>query len=233
MNDIIANYNSLKNQINEICKQNAIDYPIQLMAVSKTHRIEDIIKLHTNTNQIIFGENYVQELYEKAQALIDHKLQWHFIGNIQSNKIKFIAESAAWVHSLASAKHALLLNKNRTNALPKLNVLIEVNISNDATKHGMTTFAEIIELANVIVNQDNLVLRGLMGMTGATADPILKNLQFAQLKQLFDKLKSTLDLKTIDTLSMGMSDDFELAITNGANILRIGSLIFGNRTYKM
>lgn len=232
MNNIITNYQHLKKQIEDVCKQNVMTNLPELIAVSKTFPIEDILKLHTDTDQIAFGENYAQELHEKALALGNYKLQWHFIGNIQSNKIKYIAESASWVHSLSTAKHTLLLNKNRAGALPKLNVLIEVNVSNDANKHGLSNFVQILELANIIISQKNLVLRGLMGMTGIMADLNTKNQQFSELKQLFDKLKSTSDFESIDTLSMGMSDDFELAIKNGATMLRIGSLIFGKRTIK-
>jgi len=229
MNNIIINYRHLKKQIENICNHSIMNYPVELIAVSKTFPIEDIIKLHTDTGQIAFGENYVQELREKASALASYKLQWHFIGNIQSNKIKFIAESASWVHSLGATKHALLLNKNRGNILPKLNVLIEVNISHDANKHGLSNFVQILELADITSRQENLTLRGLMGMTGVTPDLSTKNQQFCELKKLFDKLKSTSGFENIDTLSMGMSDDFELAIKNGATMLRIGSLIFGNR----
>lgn len=228
MNSISANCNNIKGQIEEIAKQNLITYPIELIAVSKTFPIKDILELHTHTHQLAFGENYVQELHEKALALAKYNLQWHFIGNIQSNKIKYIAESAAWVHSLSSANHATLLNKKRTMS-SKLNVLIEVNISGDSTKHGVTDFAEILELAKVIANQENLVLRGLMGMSGVNVSLDTKNQQFGNLKQFFDKLQSSPGFENIDTLSMGMSDDFELAIKNGANMLRIGSLIFGRR----
>ncbi|HLX53218.1 MAG TPA: YggS family pyridoxal phosphate-dependent enzyme [Aquella sp.] len=229
MNNIITNYHHLKKQIEDICKQNIINHPIGLIAVSKTFPIDGIIKLHTDTGQIAFGENYAQELHEKARALANYKLQWHFIGNIQSNKIKYIAESASWVHSLSKAKHVLLLNKNRGNIIAKLNVLIEVNISHDPNKHGLSNFVQILELADIISRQENLTLRGLMGMSGIMADLYTKNQQFGELKQLFDKLKSTSGFENIDTLSMGMSDDFELAIKNGATMLRIGSKIFGRR----
>ena len=170
---------------------------------------------------------------EKALVLANYKLQWHFTGNIQSNKVKYIAESASWVHSISAAKHALLLNKNRSNNELKLKcgANFEVNISHDTTKHGLINFTEIIELANIINKQENLIFRGLMGMSGVNADLNTKNKQFSELKQFFDKLKSISDFENIDTLSMGMSDDFELAIKNGANMLRIGSLIFGDRKY--
>ncbi|MCC2625959.1 MAG: YggS family pyridoxal phosphate-dependent enzyme [Burkholderiales bacterium] len=229
MNNISTNYFELKEQIQKICQQNNINYPIELIAVSKTFPTENIITLHKLTHQIAFGENYVQELNEKASYLVEYNLKWHFIGNIQSNKIKQIAKWASWVHSLGSIHHAELLNKSRSSELPKLNVLIEVNVSGDATKHGLTDFMQILGLAEKICQQSNLVLRGLMGMTGANADLNTKNQQFGELRQLFNKLKSTPGFENIDTLSMGMSDDFELAIKNGANMLRIGSKIFGSR----
>lgn len=229
MNDIVKNHQQLQQQIKTIITQYNINYPIELIAVSKTFPVTDIIELHNKTKQTAFGENYVQELEQKALALSNYPLQWHFIGNIQSNKIKQIAKQASWVHSLSSSKHALLLNKERTSTLPKLNILIEVNISNDPNKHGLNDFDKILELAFIINSQENLVFRGLMGMTGVNADMATKNQQFAELKILFDKLNATACFENINTLSMGMSDDFELAIKNGATMLRIGSLIFGRR----
>jgi pyridoxal phosphate enzyme (YggS family) len=229
MSYVTTNYHNLKGQIQEICQQNDIHRQVELVAVSKTFPDKDIVELHINTGQAAFGENYVKELDEKAYALEQYNLQWHFIGNIQSNKIKQIANWASWVHSLSSVRHARLLNKNRGSILPKLNVLIEINISGETTKHGVTDFRQVLELAKEISKQDNLVLRGLMGMAGANADLDTKNQQFGELKQLFNQLKSTPGFGNIDTLSMGMSDDFELAIKNGATMLRIGSLIFGRR----
>lgn len=232
MNNIVRNYQQLQQQIKSIIIQNNINYPIKLIAVSKTFPSQDIIELHSKTRHLEFGENYVQELHQKALDLSDYPLQWHFIGSIQSNKIKYIARHSSWVHSLSNAKHTLRLNQERPTEFTKLNILIEVNISCDSGKHGVTNFEEILELAAIINSQENLVLRGLMGMSGTHADLKTKNQQFAQLKHLFDQLKSTSSFESIDTLSMGMSDDFELAIKNGANMLRIGSLIFGKRAEK-
>lgn len=230
MSNILENYDNLQQQIKSICLQNNIDYPVELIAVSKTFPSTDILQIHLHSGHASFGENYPQELHLKAIELEKHNLQWHFIGNIQSNKIKLIAKHAAWVHSLDNLKHAISLNNNRDKNAAQLNVLIEVNISGDKSKHGLTNIAEIIELAHQINSLDNLSIRGLMGMSGATADINLKNQQFSQLKQLFNQLKAVPELKHVDTLSMGMSDDFELALKNGANMLRIGSLIFGKRT---
>ncbi|MCC2645870.1 MAG: YggS family pyridoxal phosphate-dependent enzyme [Burkholderiales bacterium] len=228
MNNIITNYYKLKEQIEAICKQNMVSYLVEVIAVSKTFPDSEIRKLHTHTNQKAFGENYVRELQQKSCALTSCLLQWHFIGNIQSNKIKYIANNASWVHSLNCAKHALLLNKKR-NVATKLNILIEINISHEPGKHGLTNFNEIIELAGIVNTQENLVLRGLMGISGVNADNNTKNQQFSELRQLFNQLKATSGYENIDTLSMGMSDDYELAIKNGATMIRIGSLIFGER----
>lgn len=227
MNSIVDNYNKLLNQMQAICTKNHITYPINLVAVSKTFLAKDIADLYTNSQHIHFGENYPLELNDKSTHLIQYPLQWHFIGNIQSNKIKYIAKSANWVHSIYNLKHILLLNKLR-NGLPKLNVLIQVNISSSINKLGVSNFTEIIELAQIIKGQENLTLRGLMGMSGTKDSIDTKNQQFRNLKILFDQLNLS-GLGQIDTLSMGMSDDFELALTNGANMLRIGSLIFGKR----
>lgn len=228
MSNILDNYNQLKTQIQNHTIRYNLAYPIRLIAVSKTFPVSDIIKLHNTTNHRAFGENYALELYTKALELKKYNFEWHFIGNIQSNKIKYIASAASWVHSICSIQHAISLNEKRDPGLPKLNVLIQVNMSLDTNKHGLTDLAQIIELANITNQQKNLQLRGLMGMSGINTDINTKEKQFSQLKRLFETLKSQ-GFAKLDTLSMGMSDDFEIAIKSGANMLRIGSLIFGKR----
>lgn len=228
MSSQAENYRILQEKVNIIRLERSIAHPVRLIAVSKTFPATDISNLYQKTGQDAFGENYAQELSAKAVALNQYPLEWHFIGRIQSNKIKLIASHAAWVHSLTNGKHALLLNNSRDISQSKLNVLIEVNISNDPHKHGVHTFNDILELAKIIKKQPKLHLRGLMGMSGINTSTSIKNQQFAHLNQLFNQLKLS-GFEKIDTLSMGMSDDFETALKNGSTMLRVGSLIFGPR----
>jgi pyridoxal phosphate enzyme (YggS family) len=200
-----------------------------LIAVSKTYPPEAIQEAYHNAQQIAFGENYPQELANKVEQLKNLPLEWHFIGNIQSNKTKLIAENAAWVHTLTNLNHATRLNNQRPDHLMPLQVLIEVNISNESSKHGLSNLAEIIPLAKEINLLPNLKLRGLMGMASATDDVELIKSQFNQLKSYQQQLNE--QGFNLDQLSMGMSGDYIHALECGATMIRIGSLIFGERNY--
>ena len=202
---------------------------VNLIAVSKTIAIEAIQEAYHNAQQIAFGENYPQELASKAKQLQNLPLEWHFIGNIQSNKTKLIAENAAWVHTLANINHAKRLNNQRPAHLAPLQVLIEINISNESSKHGLSSFAEITTLAKEINSLPNLKLRGLMGMASATDNIELVKAQFNQLKDYQQQLNE--QGFNLDQLSMGMSGDYIHALECGATMIRIGSLIFGERNY--
>lgn len=224
MNELTINYYDILNNINQLAKK---DNPAALIAVSKTVATDRIMQLH-ELGQKDFAENYAQELALKAQQLDNLNINWHFIGNIQSNKIKLISQYASWVHSLSCPKHTISLNNARmAYGTNKLNVLIEVNISHDQNKHGIFNLEDILNLAQVISSQKQLYLRGLMGIASHTDDKQVIAQQFGQLRYFFNQLKAHGYL--VDTLSMGMSADYQLAIENGATMLRIGSLIFGNR----
>ena len=199
---------------------------ITLIAVSKTFGIDAIRKLY-DFGQRDFGENYAQEFIQKTNELKNLDIVWHFIGNIQSNKIKLIASSAHWVHSISTTKQITKLSKQRPINLPKLNILLEVNISNEPSRHGVTTYNDLLELSNLIKTSNNLKLRGLMGIAADTTDNEIIEKQFQTLTNMFKQLKR--DKFDIDTISMGMSNDYELAIKNGSNMIRIGSKIFGSR----
>lgn len=199
---------------------------VTLITVSKTFPSEDIRTLY-QYGQHHFGENYIQEWQQKYQQLSDCKeIIWHIIGNIQSNKSRPVAEHAHWVHTIDRIKLAQRLNDQRPNNLPALNVLIEINISNETNKHGIHP-DNMLELAQQIVKLPKLKLRGLMCVASANAKPHILQQQFQSMQQLLKQLQQI--SPTADTLSMGMSHDLETAIQSGANMVRIGSAIFGNR----
>ncbi len=198
---------------------------IVLLAVSKTIPAERVAQAHT-AGQKAFGENTVQEAVEKITNLAGLPIEWHFIGPIQSNKTGPIAAHFQWVHSVDRARIAERLNAARPVGLPPLNVCIQVNVSGEATKGGVAPGGEV-ELAGIISRLSRLKLRGLMAIPEPTADVALQRRRFALLRELKDGLVA--GGHALDTLSMGMSDDFEAAIAEGATIVRIGTAIFGRR----
>ena len=170
-----------------------------------------------------FGESYLQEALPKIALFPD--IEWHFIGPIQSNKTRKIAEHFAWVQSVANAKIAQRLNDQRPPHLPPLNICIEVNISHELTKSGIIE-QDLFKLTEYCLNLPRLKLRGLMGIPAPTADLEQQRKQFHQLFLLYQTLKQQgFDL---DTLSMGMSDDFEAAIAEGSTLVRIGTRVYHN-----
>lgn len=199
---------------------------ILLLAVSKTFppaRIEAAFA----AGQKAFGENHAQEAVEKITVLAALALEWHFIGPIQSNKTRLIAQHFAWAHGVEREKIAERLNASRPEGMPPLNVCIEVNVSGEATKSGVAP-GEEAGLADAIARLPRLKLRGLMAIPEPTADVMLQRRRFALLRELKEKLRAR--GHALDTLSMGMSDDFEAAIMEGATIIRVGTAIFGPRT---
>ena len=200
------------------------DSEIRLVAVSKGQSQEKILDA-LDAGHNIFGENYLQEAIDKQKSLTEYKIEWHFIGPIQSNKCKLIAENFQWIQTVDRIKVANKLNMFNTNELP-LNICIQINISNEDTKSG-AKINEIDSLADHISNLDKLKLRGLMAIPSNTReDKILIN-EYKQLKIIYENLK--FKYSTIDTISIGMSNDYLLAIKNGSNLVRIGSKIFGSR----
>ena len=198
----------------------------RLIAVSKKFPVSDIREA-ASCGQLVFGENYPQELASKAHELAELNLEWHFIGNIQSNKTRLIADHAAWVHTLTSLQHARRLNEQRPVHLKPLQVLIEVNISNESAKHGLSEWSAILALAQSIQSLPNIQLRGLMGMASNAPEQAIVSQQFQKLKDYLTQLNHAgLEL---NQLSMGMSNDYPLALAAGATLIRIGSKIFGTR----
>ncbi|MDP2143099.1 MAG: YggS family pyridoxal phosphate-dependent enzyme [Gallionella sp.] len=200
---------------------------IELLAVSKTFSA-DAVREAYDAGQRLFGENYVQEGLDKIAALQDLQIAWHFIGPIQSNKTRPIAEHFNWVHGIERLKIAERLSAQRPAGLPPLQVCLQVNVSGEASKSGVTP-DEAETLAHDIAALPNLHLRGLMTVPAPSDDIAEQRAAFAQLRVLFERLKR--DGLQLDTLSMGMSHDFPAAIAEGATLVRIGSAIFGNRIY--
>ncbi|WP_409315378.1 YggS family pyridoxal phosphate-dependent enzyme [Pseudomonas putida] len=197
---------------------------VQLLAVSKTKPASAIREIHA-AGVHDFGENYLQEALTKQQALSDLPLIWHFIGPIQSNKTKAIAEHFDWVHSVDRLKIAQRLSEQRPAGLAPLNICLQVNVSGEDSKSGCTP-ADLPALAKAVAALPNLRLRGLMAIPEPTEDRATQEAAFASLR----KLQGGLGLG-LDTLSMGMSHDLEAAIAQGATWVRIGTALFGARDY--
>ena len=197
---------------------------VGLLAVSKTKPAEAIRQAFAAGTRD-FGENYLQEALEKQVELSNLPLTWHFIGPIQSNKTKPIAEHFAWVHSVDRLKIAQRLSDQRPAHLPALNICLQVNVSGEASKSGCNP-DELPALAQAVTQLPNLCLRGLMTIPEPTDDPVEQRAAFARLRELQQDLN--LDL---DTLAMGMSHDLEAAIAEGATWVRIGTALFGARDY--
>jgi pyridoxal phosphate enzyme (YggS family) len=200
---------------------------VSLVAVSKTHP-SIILREAYMAGLSDFGENYVQEALEKQAALADLSINWHFIGPIQSNKTKLIAESFAWVHGVDRLKIAQRLSEARPEHLPPLNVCLQVNVSGEDSKSGCAP-EEVAMLAKAVASLPSLKLRGLMAIPEPTTDVTLQRQRFRMLHDLMAALNA--DGLALDTLSMGMSHDFAAAIMEGATMVRIGTAIFGERSY--
>ncbi|MHB1589801.1 MAG: YggS family pyridoxal phosphate-dependent enzyme [Metallibacterium scheffleri] len=196
-----------------------------LLAVSKTQSAIAVRALAA-CGQRRFGENYVQEALAKQRELADLGLEWHLIGPLQSNKCREVAQHFDWLESLDRVKLVALLDAARPPARPPLNVLIQVNIDDEASKSGCMP-EQVAELAGLVAQAPRLVLRGLMAIPAPAADHARRAAAFRRMRALFDALRAR--HPGIDTLSMGMSDDFELAITCGATEVRVGSALFGPR----
>ncbi|MFJ2487701.1 YggS family pyridoxal phosphate-dependent enzyme [Pseudomonas sp. NPDC087639] len=197
---------------------------VQLLAVSKTKPAEALREAYA-AGLRDFGENYLQEALSKQLELADLPLIWHFIGPIQSNKTRAIAEHFEWVHSVDRLKIAQRLSEQRPADLPPLNICIQVNVSGEASKSGCTP-DDLPALANAISALPRLKLRGLMAIPEPTEDRAEQDAAFAAVQRLQDSLNLPLD-----TLSMGMSHDLESAIAQGATRVRIGTALFGARDY--
>lgn len=232
MSAISENLQGVRDTISVAAHASARDpQAIRLVAVSKTCNAERVLEA-AQAGQTAFGENYEQEAVAKIDAIRaahpELQLEWHFIGPIQSNKTRSIAEHFDWVHSVDRERIARRLSDQRPDDLPPLNVCIQVNISGEASKSGVMP-EEAPELARKVVAMPRLKLRGLMAIPEPEDDPERQRAPYRLMRQLFDRLRA--EGLELDTLSMGMTDDMDAAIAEGATIVRVGTAIFGARDY--
>lgn len=206
-----------------------VDKQVSLIAVSKTKPNEDLMELYA-LGQRAFGENYVQELVDKA-ATLPKDIQWHFIGHLQSNKVKYIAPFVHLIHGVDSEKLLQEINKQALKQGRVIDCLLQVHIAEEDTKFGFdeTSLMEFLQSGR-LVNYPNVTIKGLMGMASFSDNQQQVQREFKQLKKCFDLAKNLIG-ETCTILSMGMSGDYELAIQEGSNMVRIGSLLFGARNY--
>ena len=228
MNAIVSNLQAVR----QVIAQTALDAKrkpaaIKLLAVSKTFPAAALREVYA-AGQHEFGENYVQEALDKMAALADLKIVWHFIGPVQSNKTRVIAENFAWVHGVERLKIAQRLSDQRPAELPLLNICLQVNVSGEASKSGVAP-EEVLELATQVSGLPRLKLRGLMAIPAPADEEATQRKPYAQLRELSQKIVA--QGIALDTLSMGMSHDYVAAIKEGATTIRIGTAIFGNRNY--
>jgi pyridoxal phosphate enzyme (YggS family) len=213
---LIKKYKAQYNNPNNLC----------LLAVSKGQPLEKIVALYKQ-GQRAFGENYLQEALEKMMALADREIEWHFIGTIQSNKTRKIAENFSWVQTVADSNIAKRLNEQRPAYLPPLNICIEVNICSERSKSGIAP-KDVLTLAQYCMSLPKLKLRGLMCIPEQCDDMHKQRDAFHTMSLLYQSLRE--QGLPLDTLSMGMSDDMEAAISEGTTMVRIGTALFGGRT---
>lgn len=199
----------------------------RLLAVSKTWPLAAILEA-ADAGQLAFGENYVQEGCDKIDAALERGFEWHFIGPLQSNKSRPVAERFAWVHSIDRLKIAERLSAQRPAHLPPLQVCIQVNVSGEASKSGCTP-EQAQALCQAVSRLPGLHLRGLMAIPEASDAFEQQRAPFRQLRQIFEHIRA--GGLPLDTLSMGMSHDLEAAVAEGATLVRIGTAIFGERNY--
>ncbi len=201
---------------------------VRLLAVSKTWPLACVLDA-ADAGQRAFGENYVQEGIDKIAAVTGRHLEWHFIGPLQSNKTKPVAEHFDWVHSIDRLKIAERLSAQRPTYLPPLQVCVQINVSGEASKSGCAP-DEALALCRAVAALPGLQLRGLMAIPEPTEDPQAQRIPFRKLRELSEQVCAA--GLPLDTLSMGMSHDLEAAVAEGATIVRIGTAIFGERNYR-
>jgi pyridoxal phosphate enzyme (YggS family) len=229
---LIQRWLDVKDQMAKIAqKASRSPKDIQLLAVSKTFPLTDILALKEQ-GQLCFGENYIQEAVEKIESAKSFPqmkdTQWHCIGPLQSNKTKWVAQCFDWVHTLENLKHAQRLNDQRPAHLPALNVLIQVNVDGGPTKAGVQ-LEEALPLAKAIMGLTRLKLRGVMTMPDFHPEYNVQLAMHQRGQVVFASLQEALGEAQIDTLSMGMTQDLQAAITAGSTLVRIGTAIFGGR----
>jgi pyridoxal phosphate enzyme (YggS family) len=221
-----VNIRAVRERIQAACERagRSVD-SVTLLAVSKTHAV-DLIRGAAREGLEHFGESYLQEALPKIETLRELELTWHFVGQLQGNKTRAVAESFQWVHGVDRLRIAKRLSDQRPFHAPPLNVCLQVNVGGEHTKGGVTP-AELPQLAREVAALPRLALRGLMCIPPAEEDPSRQRAWFAQTAELMRSLH--VPGTTLDTLSMGMSDSLEAAIEEGATIVRVGTALFGER----
>jgi pyridoxal phosphate enzyme (YggS family) len=226
MSPIAANLQAVRRRISDALQGDRRE--VTLVAVAKQRSPDDIrAALAAGCHDI--GESYVQEALPKIAALAPEPVRWHYIGHVQTNKARDIAARFDWVHGVDRVRVAAALDRARPEGAAPLEVCVQVNISDEATKGGVAP-AEAVRLCREVAAMPRLRLRGLMGMASPTADTAVQRSQFARLRHALEEARAA--GLALDTLSMGMSDDFEAAIAEGATMVRIGTAIFGERDRK-
>jgi pyridoxal phosphate enzyme (YggS family) len=224
MSPIAANLQAVRRRISGALRGQ--DREVRLVAVTKQRPPAAILEaLEAGCRDI--GESYVQEALPKIAALEDAHVIWHYIGHLQGNKARDVAAAFDWVHGVDRAKVAAALDRARPQGMPPLDVCVQVNISGETTKGGVTP-GEALQLCREVAALPRLRLRGLMGMASPTTEAAEQRAQFARLRGVYDEARAA--GLALDTLSMGMSDDFEAAIAEGSTMVRIGTAIFGERS---
>jgi pyridoxal phosphate enzyme (YggS family) len=222
--DISARLNAVRHRISVVARQaGRSPESIGLIAVSKTKSDWDIAQAW-RLGQRHFGESYVQEAMKKQRLLAHFPICWHFIGPLQSNKTRYVANAFSWVHSVDRYKIAKRLSQHRSEKLPPLNICLQINISQEPTKSGVLP-AQLAELAESVNQLPHLKLRGVMAIPARTDDFSQQRIIFREVRTLYEQLTEY----KLDTLSMGMSNDLEAAVTEGATLVRVGTDLFGAR----
>jgi len=226
MGSIADNLQAVRGRISSAARAAAREPgAVRLLAVSKTHA-PALIREAYAAGQRAFGENYVQEAEEKMAQLADLPLEWHLVGPLQSNKTRIVAERFHWVQTIDREKVARRLSEQRPEGMPPLEVLVQVNVSGEASKSGVAP-GDAAALARAVASLPRLRLRGLMAVPEPTPDASLLHARFCELRRIWESLRR--EGLALDTLSMGMSDDMEAAIAEGSTMVRIGTAIFGRR----
>lgn len=229
---ISSNLSLLRARIAELARASGrAANAVRLIAVSKTHPV-DSLRAAFAAGQRDFGESTVQEALPKIAALAPHDIEWHFVGHLQTNKAKFVPGRFAWLHSLDSAKLAARLARAAQDNAARVNVLIEVNVTGDPAKHGVAP-ADLAPLLEAVLREapTGILLRGLMTIGPYPSNEDETRRCFARLRELRDEQRAQFGLPDFTELSMGMSDDYAAAIAEGATMVRLGTAIFGTRTY--
>lgn len=231
MSDICTNLENVKQRIIKACEsagRNAGD--VQLIAVSKTKPLDDI-KAAYGCGQIHFGENRAKELQDKMDTFENPDAQWHMVGNLQTNKIKYMVERVNWIHSIEKTKYLREIEKRAGRINRVINTLVQVNISDEDQKSGCTP-GDIEKILDYARPLEHVRVRGFMGMATFTDDLGVVRDEFKQLKELFDRHAETNEASVqLEHLSMGMTNDMEVAIEEGSTMVRVGRAIFGERNY--